>query len=132
MKVNQPIFDVIEFSAMSWKEFKKRYGSSIRVSNEIGKIKPISIDLVLANKEMDLYGVWYSEGGWRDGNQTKLETGKNPILIRIPVFKIHKSNDYLVVDGMHRITELKPGLILMDVVTISHKDRVYINDMMFW
>lgn len=132
MKVQQLSFDAIELSAMTWKEFKTRYFSSIRVSNDVWGIKPVSIELIQATNEMDLWGVWYEGGTWRDGENVKLEIGNKMVVVRIPVFKIEKTNDYLVVDGMHRITKLKPSIILMDVVNIKDKDKVYINDMMFW
>lgn len=125
-------FDVIKFKPITWAGFKKRYSSSIRISSELNKIKPLSVDLMIADKHMNLYGVWYDNGNWRNGENKIINIGDNYTIVRIPAFRIEKDNNFLIVDGMHRATQLKPMFILMDVVSIKNSDKVYINDMIFW
>lgn len=135
-KVTQPFFDILEFSPLSWSEFKRKYSSSIRISIDLKRIAPSSITLELADESMWLNGVWYKSGTWREVDNNILEIGENMAMVRVPAFRINNrspfENDYLIVDGMHRITHYKPKLILMDVVNIKYSERVYINDLILW
>ena len=100
--------------------------------------------------------------GWMDGKPVKWELGKNLVMLRLPAIKILKWSDYfhdknyadkqgkekeiqykasrkgkwvyLVPDGCHRLTELKPSLVILDWVQIREDDKRYFYDFYneFW
>ena len=130
--MNDIHFSLISFKKLSWKLFKKIYLSSIRVNSDVAKITPVKLEVILADDKMKLFGVWYSKGSWRDGKQKKLKIGSKNILVRLPAFRIKGSDNILVVDGMHRVADLKPKMIVLDLVTIRKSDAIFINDMIRW
>ena len=125
-------FDIMQFSPMTWKTFQQRYISSIRVSSDIKRIRPVSIQLIQAAKQTPLFSVWYNQGDWREGSQRCLHVGENFALVRIPAVKLVGEKRILVLDGMHRITQLHPRIILLDLITIKRSDAIYINDLIRW
>lgn len=129
-------FSLLSFESLTWEEWKRRYRRDIRIILDCTRIKPKEMYLHLVDKIDDegvIHGVWYEEGkDWMDGDPIPIKPGNNMCLVRVPAFE-YKHN-ILVVDGMHRIKELEPAMILLDVVKIGKNSRRYVFDFFspFW
>lgn len=124
--MNHLIFDYIEFKGINYQQWKQRYKSSIRISIELGKIKRPKTGFLVADEKTNLKLCWYKKGNYRDGEIKKASIGNKNVLIRIPAIKIN--DEYLVIDGCHRLTQLKPRFILIDYIEPKKEDLRYISD----
>jgi len=126
--VNDTINDVIEFKKLSYESFKEVYKDDIRISIDFKKIKDASTDIRLVEDKDLLYMPWYNKGSWVDGNIRTIKHGNNLILVRLPTVKI-ENNKFFILDGCHRLIELKPGLIILDVLYLNKDDYKYVIDL---
>ncbi len=108
----QTKFDLIDFTPFSFKEWKKRYQSDIRTAVKWDGIKRGKCGLIVANKDTKMYLPWYNGKHWMDGEPQRVEIGNKLRLVRLPALKV--KDEYLILDGCHRMTELKPMLVLLD------------------
>ena len=128
-------FDVIKFYPLTWSVWKQRYESAIRISIDLNKIHPTRVYLRQADDSSLLYGVWYRSGNWRDGRPRQFAyLVKQLAIVRVPAILVKPPNKYLVLDGMHRLSTLKPSVVLLDVIDIPKKQWCYVSDLFnpFW
>lgn len=122
----ETLFDVMDFQPLSWADWKKRYRRHIRVSCEPDRVKHTpKVGLSVASS--DIWMTWYDKGGWQDGVPRKVSIGTETRLIRIPVLRV--KGRLLALDGMHRLTELRPAMVLMDWIEPRVSDLIYFTDM---
>ena len=130
--------------------------------SKIKKVKKTGIKFVNSIAD-NIYLPWYtekngkkakSETGWMDGKPVKVKldfnisrNSKDLVLLRLPAIKVpiyaddyHKKikcdccKTFFVLDGCHRLTELKPRLIILDWIELKDNDVRYIVDFYneFW
>ena len=134
--MNQLTFDLLRFHPLkSVKEWLTRYRGSIRCVVEVDAMKHGGkVSLVHAQPgEHSLWLPWYKKGTWRTGIPKQAKwTGKNLILTRIPAVALKTKNHFLLVDGCHRITELNPAFVLLDVYHPTVETRRAFTDLFNW
>jgi len=122
----QTKFDIIDFSSLTAAQWRKRYKSDIRVSVKWDRVKIKQCGIIKADKKTKILLPWYGKNrSWMDGSPKKIKIGTDLRLIRIPALKICK-DDFLVLDGCHRLTELNPSIVIIDWITT--KDTRYFVD----
>lgn len=128
----QTKFTVIPFEQMSWPEWKAYYFSDIRVNHELGTLKNPKTGIILADADTEIYIPWYKKGGWRYGEPKKITPGNNLILLRCAAVKY--KGKFLALDSIHRLTMLKPAMIVIDWVEVKESQRKYVTDLItdFW
>lgn len=111
-----------------WDEWRTRYQRWIRTMREPSKrLKSVpSVGLIVATPKTQIYLPAYTDGGWQDGKPVRASIGTNPVLIRIPALKIRER--YLLLDGVHRLTDLKPAFVLIDYAEFTASDMTYWMD----
>lgn len=119
-------FDSLLFSSMSLRDWKRRYGGSIRISCSLKRIKKAVSGLCLATKQTKMYLVHYDNGDWRDGKPKKVKIGIAPMLIRVPAIKI--GDIFLLIDGCHRMKN-SPMFVVLDYLDLPESERKYITDL---
>ncbi len=119
----------IEFEPMTWAAFKREYAGGvvgpIVVWERICKPK-VGLTLSLDGRP-ELSMPWYSGGDWRDGRPRMAPRGRAPALIRIPAVRV--DGRLLALDGCHRLTELRPRMVVVDWFEPTKHDRRYLNDL---
>lgn len=120
-------FDLLQFYPLSWAGFLRRYVGAVQCMVVWDRIKKprMGLTVLQPGEQVDL--VWYRDGDWRDGEPRKAKTGNMPALARLPAVKLGKR--FLVLDGCHRLSEVKPAFVLLDWFEPSREDRVYITDL---
>lgn len=128
----QLTFDLLQFEPLTKKKWIERYRSSIRVICNPKKCTKATCELLPMTEKMEVYGVWYSGGNFMDGKPKRLKLGNSLTLARIPA--IGFGNRYLIVNGMHRMTDIKPRWVLLDVLRLSLGEEKYFIDLQnnFW
>jgi len=123
----QTIFDLIHFEKLSFKEWKFRYISDIRISAKWKNITNVSTGILLVDNQQ-IYLPKYGKGkNWMDGEPIKISSGHHLILVRLPAIQI--GDKYLILDGCHRLKTLKPKLVILDYLKISQDQYRYIVDL---
>lgn len=120
-------FDVLRFYPLLWDEFVRRYSGSIQPTVIWKKIVAPHVGLTILAPGQSIDLVWYKGGDWRDGEPRHVRPGKAKALIRIPAVKVKRK--LIALDGCHRLTQLRPQIVLVDWFSPRHQDRVYINDL---
>ena len=107
----------------SWKEWRKRYKHWIRTMFEPSKKlrRTPKVGLLLASSTTKMYLPHYKHGGWQDGIPVQIKNGSNLVLVRLPAVKI--GDRFLLLDGVHRMKELKPAMVLLDWVEYAKGDE---------
>lgn len=128
----QTKFTVIPFEKMSWPEWKAYYFSDIRANHQLGILKNPKTGIALATPETEIFLPWYKKGDWRYGIPKKLTPGNNLILLRVAAVKY--KGHFLAMDSIHRLTNLKPAIIVIDWVEVKESERKYVTDLItdFW
>jgi hypothetical protein len=121
-------FDALQLSLMNWGRFVQRYKGVIRADIVWDKISKPTMGLVLLTTGAKVDIVWYMKGDWRDGKPRTISVGENTAIIRVPAVK-KRDGQLLLLDGCHRLTELKPAVVIVDWFQPNSKDRVYITDL---
>lgn len=120
------------FESMTLDQWRGTYQSTIRIIIcwEKVKVTNLGVDLLCKNKEIFIPN--YKDGDWRDGKPNKITPGKKLALVRLPALKIEK--DFFCFDGYHRMTQLKPRMVILDWIEVSKKSYVYFTDMLnpYW
>lgn len=121
-------FDVIRMKSLTWKQFMRRYSGSIRANtSNWRKINSPEMGLCLVDSNTKLNLIWYKGGDWRDGKPIKWRIGTEHCIVRIPAVLV--DGVFVVLDGCHRLTELKPSVVFVDWFRPSKKERVYLTDL---
>lgn len=126
------LFDALEFSKMTYKEYLRTYKTSIRCSVEFENIKHPKMGITLLDDDRDnLYFPWYKDkGSWRKGTPIQIKEGKNLIVVRVPAVKLQGFNKYLLLDGCHRVSQLKPKVIILDWFEVTKDNYMYVTDLL--
>ena len=124
-------FSVLDFCPLTWKEWKVWYKSDIRVSVRWEKLKKAKVGLALADAGTVMFLPWYAGGAnWLDDKPPlRAHVGNKDCIVRVPALKLKKG--YLILDGCHRITELKPKLIYLDWIEADKRCFVDLRSL-FW
>lgn len=124
------VIDTLPFRVMTWPEWKRAYRQRIRVNSWISGFKKMVTEIHVATPATKLVLPWYDKRKSEDhfsGNAREVRIGAEPILIRIPAVRF--KNWFLIVDGCHRLTELEPGLVILDCIVPTKRQRRGIGDM---
>lgn len=117
------------FKKMDWNEFKLTYKKDVRVIFFWDKIKNPKTGITFADQSTDIFLPKYTNGDWTDGEPISVVMGKGGALVRIPAIKVREG--YFVLDGVHRLLELKPRYIVIDWIELSEKDKRYSVDVTY-
>lgn len=123
---------VIDYRPHTWESWKIEYVPGIRVVWNKSKINPVRVFslLVYNNSDADVFLVKYAAGDWMGGGKLeKWKPGKNELLVRCPAVMIHLQQNILILDGVHRILDLKPRALILDVIAITEKESCYFSDL---
>ena len=121
-------FQWAEFQPLTWKQFLREYRTSIGPQVVWGKIRFPRVGMTLALDGVPaLHLPWYHGGDWRDGVPRVVARGKACAIIRIPAVKVREK--LLVLDGCHRLTELKPRMVVVDWFEPVKQERRYLTDL---
>jgi hypothetical protein len=114
--MNTIALELLEFHPLKdAKAWKARYHGCTRVSVAWGEVSMRGkVELVHAGPKTVLWLPWYKQGSWRSGKPRKGKLGSKLAIIRIPAV-YYKPNQYLLLDGCHRLTEIGPRFVLLDV-----------------
>ena len=126
----QPAVDLWEFAPLTWKQWLTRYRHSIRVSLVTSRIKQPMVGLLLADKTTELYiSRFEKDKDWRDGKRPeKYAIGNRMMLVRLPALALSPKR-FFIFDGHHRLTELKPRIILLDWICVKPSEYCYVTDL---
>lgn len=120
----------------TFREWLAEYRSDIRVS--------VDWDLLCAGRHPKVYQAvdtfpdggkvqlpWYKKGSWRDGEREIASCGDEPFAVRVPAVELPVHGGVLVLDGCHRITQLQPSIIVLDILVLTTtKHRYAFNDLL--
>lgn len=123
------VIDVLPFRAMTWAEWRQAYRQRIRVNSWISGFKQMRTEIHVATPSTKMVLPWYDKLKIDDhlsGNAREVRIGAAPILIRIPAVRF--KDWYFIPDGCHRLTELKPGLVVLDAIVPTKRQRRGIGD----
>lgn len=123
----QTIFDLIHFKKLNFKEWKFRYLSDIRIGILWKNLKDVNVGILLVKNHQIYLPKYGKDKSWMNGKPIKVNEGKRLILVRLPAIRI--KNKYLILDGYHRLKNLKPKLIILDYLRLSQSQYRYIIDL---
>lgn len=116
----------MDFAPLSWEEWATRYKRHIRVFAQTARLKhKPKVGLSVASGP--IYIPWYDTGDWIDGKPKSVTVGTTTRLVRLPALSV--GGRFLVLDGVHRLTELRPAFVLLDWIKPVKSDLVYFLDM---
>jgi len=113
----------IQFSKLDWEDWKLQYLNNIRLIAVIKKFKNIETGIFSAEKDTKMYIPRYGENKssfWiscLSKKPQKIKLGKNLALVRLPAIKI--KDCFFILDGVHRLLEIKPKFIILDYIQLS-------------
>lgn len=116
------------YDEMSWEKWHATYRKGIRVAvmwNRIRKKKPRMIKLdwnwYQSKKNFALaYHPWYTGGDYATGKAKRVQLGSTSAMIRVPSLRHPKG--WLVLDGNHRIKDIRPDTLILDYIILSKKE----------
>lgn len=113
-------FDLLTFRPLKDpRAWQARYQGQVRCSVEWSAMKNRGkVGLVVADpKRTQLWYPWYTRGSWRAGEPRCAKwKGTGHALVRIPAVCLSGPGEkYLLLDGNHRILELDPCFVMLDV-----------------
>lgn len=125
----------IEFKKLTWAAFKAEYRTAVQPKVEWGRIRNPKMGLSMqVDGDFALYMPWYTGGDWRDGEPRLVPKGSATALVRVPAV-LTGNGKLLVLDGCHRLTQLRPRVVVVDWFHPAKYDRRYLNDLFnenFW
>ena len=136
--IKENIDNVIEFKKLSYPSFRQQYEDDIRICIDFKKIIDAYVSIALVNDQDKLLLPWYKRGSWSDGEIVEKYKSNNLIIVRLPALLINrelginnkpKKSTYLLMDGCHRMEELEPGIIILDILHLGKDDFKYIIDL---
>lgn len=107
--------------------FKHLHKDSVRTIVNWDRLRSCRISLVVCTSKTKLFLPKYSKGGYRNGIPKQWKLGNNPHFVRLPAIKTRRG--YLVIDGVHRLIELKPKFVVLDVLNPTAKQRKLFADL---
>jgi len=120
-------FDLLQFRPLSWKGFLRRYVGAIQPTVVWQKIINPKVGLHLLGPEELLALPWYKDGDWRDGQPRLIKPGSVLAVVRIPA--VLWKGTFVALDGCHRLSEVRPAMVLIDYFVPRERERVYITDL---
>lgn len=122
----------IEYRPHTWPTWKAEYVPKIRVVWDKTKVKPIVIMSCLIHSflKVRIYLPYYKTGDWLSGG--KLEewrVGRTSLILRVPAVCVFGKKDLLILDGMHRMKDLAPEALIVDLIQIDKKQVDYFPDL---
>lgn len=120
-------FDLLQFHPLTWKGFLRRYVGAIQPTVLWWKIKNPRVGLHLLGQEELLALPWYKDGDWRDGQPRLVKPGSALAVARIPA--VLWKGTFVALDGCHRLSEVKPAVVLIDYFVPRERERVYVTDL---
>jgi hypothetical protein len=129
----QSRFSFLAFDPMSWNEWQFQYLSDIRVNHELRSVKNPKTGILLTDEDTQVFLPHYEKkGNWRYGKPKKLKLGKRLIVVRSPA--VRYKGKYLLLDSVHRVTQLEPKMLILDWVEIKESQRKLVTDLItdFW
>ena len=124
----------IEFQTLTWESFKAEYRTAIQPTVEWDRIRAPKMGLSFClDGNLALWMPWYKDGDWRDGRPRRVPPGRTNAIVRVPAV-LARNGQYLVLDGCHRLTQLRPRVVVVDWFHPAKSDRRYMNDLFneFW
>lgn len=79
--------------------------------------------------ELPIYYPWYKGGDSRDGKPIHAELGDGKFIVRVPALYLPDVG-LIVLDGCHRIHDLKPQHLVLDTIQVKKKKLKYFNDVL--
>ena len=122
--------EIIDFRPHTWETWQAEYRTGIRCIVEWGKLKRPKVLNEMVNNSRFIYYPW-REGkkSWMDSGTRlrRIELGFSKVAVRVPAVEFYYEEDgmatdnaRLILDGSHRIKELKPEfLIILETLTIG-------------
>lgn len=128
----QVAWDSIQMEPYTFEQWKQVYKSKIRVGWKVDALENVRCGLIRAEKTTKLYAPWYDNGNWMDGKPRRLSLGDKNTVVRLPALRV--DGKYLILDGNHRINELRPNTVFLDYLDLAKKDLKYFVDLHnpFW
>ncbi|RJQ27032.1 hypothetical protein C4577_01800 [Candidatus Parcubacteria bacterium] len=119
---------VVSYPKFDWVQWQAYYRGHIRCVVDWEMLvgtKPIVGRYWWSNEsdKIEVYFPWYTNGNWRCGSPKKVSLGKNDVIVSIPVVAFDNNKKFLVLDGCHRVRDLKPRIIVLDYVSVK-KDKL--------
>lgn len=119
---------LLDLSPMTWLQWKVSYLPGIRVCHALTRLKNPKPQAHVATSKSKIRYPWYKKGDWMDGRYRMFELGKSPVLWRGPA--ILYEGTFLILDGCHRLSDLKPSMVVLDYLKISKREKVYVVDLL--
>jgi hypothetical protein len=119
-----------EITPLDYKEFVRRYKRDIILAVDLKDFCKATFGLEIATDRTYLY---HPMGDvLKRPKRYNIKDGKTSTIVRIPCFKIYKS--FMILDGNHRIRELKPKIVIIDFINITEKNIPYCQDLsnVYW
>ncbi len=116
------VFNLLEFRPMTFRDWRSHYRRQIGVMIWLSSLKKVKTGLHVCTPDTELYLPKYKAA--RDPLAAKpkqIAIGDRPILIRIPAVKVGPR--FLILDGCHRLNDLRPGLVVLDYVEPTKRQR---------
>lgn len=124
--MNKIALDLLEFEPYSsMTEWFKRYGSSVRVKANVAGWTPYCGMEIMTHKT-EAWLPWYRGGDYTNGKPVRAKLGKAPAICRLPAVKL--CGRFLLLDGCHRLVQVKPRFILLDYLKAEKKDAWRFQD----
>lgn len=123
------VIDVLPFQALTWTEWKQIYRQRIRVLTWISDFKSMTTGIHVATPKTRLVLPHYHKRKSDDhlsAPPREIRIGSEAVLVRLPAVKF--KDWYFIPDGTHRLKGLRPGLVVLDYIEPTKRQRRGIAD----
>lgn len=125
---------IVSYPKLDWIQWQAIYRGHIRCVVDwemlVGYTPTIGRKWWLDNSDkIEVFYPWYTKGNWRYGLPKKVSLGNNDVIVSIPVVQFDNSKKFLVLDGCHRIRDLKPRIIVLDYISVKKEKLCAFTDL---
>lgn len=120
----------LAFEPMSWAEWRLQYRQDIRVLAWTSALDNVKTGIHVCTPNDRLVLPHFDQKDKREVmKRTPIEVriGERPVLVRLPALSIGKL--FLVLDGCHRLKELRPALVVLDCAVPTKRQARMFSDL---
>jgi hypothetical protein len=122
------------FPKLSWTDWQAKYRPHIRtrvIWDKIQRPAPkVGRTWVCDQRaNFDIFYPWYKSGGdWRDRDPLVVDLSRltNDVVVQVPALLVN--TDILLLDGNHRVRDLRPRVLIIDWIDVGLKRCRYFSD----
>ena len=116
---------------LSWRKWLIKYKNEIRCIVDWERLSSFETGIVAFSKfqKKEVFHCWYKNGSWMNGENKRVSISSNALIsITVPAIKFGEK--YIILDGNHRISIFKPGIIYLDYIDLDEENSSCFGDLL--